>query len=97
MTPRLFRALYDRREQAQQHYDWVSGVIASAIANFSANPPKKSLEPQDFGLGPKLSRRATTSGTPDGPAAVHERVNRWRAFVNVPLLPLVNPGALNAE
>jgi hypothetical protein len=48
LTPRQFTALLARQHQQDEHCELLTGVIASAVANWSMGAPKKPLSPTHF-------------------------------------------------
>ncbi len=65
MTLRQLHAINDRHVQALECEEWLYGVIASTVANFSQAYLKRPLAPNDFGLGPKLKSTALDSSLSD--------------------------------
>lgn len=55
MTPRQFRALYDRWEQREKREHLRAGIIASTVANFAGRSMKDgdTMSPLDFVPGYK--------------------------------------------
>jgi len=68
-------ALHRRHAQACELTFWPFGVVASAVANFSMYPPRKPLQPVDFGLGPKPRSLPASSSA----AAVEQQESLLRA------------------
>jgi len=50
LTPRQYHLLLERHRESQKHLQWLTGVIASAIGNWSLGAPKEALQPRDFPL-----------------------------------------------
>lgn len=48
LTPRQFHLLVDRHRERTKHQEWMTGILASTMANFSMSPPKEPLKPTDF-------------------------------------------------
>lgn len=42
--------LLDRHKERQKHSEWLTGVIASTVANWSMGAPKEPMQPKDFPL-----------------------------------------------
>jgi hypothetical protein len=71
LTPRQFHLLLDQHREQVEHQELLSGIIASAVANWSMGAPKKPLAPADF----MPSRRDREEKSP--------RLNRKRIADNV--------------
>lgn len=50
LTPRQYHLLLDRKLEEVKHSEWLTGVVASAVANWSFGGPKEPLQPKDFPL-----------------------------------------------
>lgn len=48
LTPRQYQLLLDRHEERERHSEWMFGVLAATVANFSQGAPEKALQPKDF-------------------------------------------------
>ena len=48
LTPRQFHLLLDRHREMTEHQEFLAGIVASAVANFSLGAPKQPLRPKDF-------------------------------------------------
>jgi hypothetical protein len=48
LTPRQFHLLLDQHRERTKHEEWMVGILAATIANFSGHPPKEPLKPTDF-------------------------------------------------
>jgi hypothetical protein len=94
MHPRQLHAINARRERAHEREEILTGILASAVANFSHVHGKRLWEPSDFGLGPK--RKAVKA------AAVSDEGNadQWRLYfggVHALKLNPPKPEKANAE
>lgn len=49
-TPRQYDLMFEVHQGQQRHIEWQTGVIASAIANWSMGAPKEPMQPKDFPL-----------------------------------------------
>lgn len=70
LTPRQYQVLLERHREKQRHTEWLAGVIASAIGNFSMCRPEEPLQPKDFPLA--LLREEAPARRP--------RINRKKAI-----------------
>lgn len=50
LTPRQYGLLLEQHKERQRHAEWLTGVLASTIANWSMASPKEALQPRDFAL-----------------------------------------------
>lgn len=50
LIPRQYGLLLERHLDRQKHAEWLTGVIASTIANFSMGAPEEPLQPKHFAL-----------------------------------------------
>ena len=50
LTPRKYWLLLERKQESVKEMEWLAGVIASTVANWSMHAPKEALVPQDFAL-----------------------------------------------
>jgi hypothetical protein len=50
LTPRQYHLLLDKHREQIKHTEWLTGVIASAIANWSHWAPEVAMRPMDFAL-----------------------------------------------
>lgn len=48
LTPRMFAVLRKRREAEHQRQEFLVGILASNIVNFSMAHPKEPVSPADF-------------------------------------------------
>jgi hypothetical protein len=67
LTPRQFHILLDRHHERSHHHEWLAGMIASTVANFSMGAPKEPFKPGDFMPSeakgsPIVRRRRITKG-----------------------------------
>ena len=58
---RQLDALDHRHARAREHFEWVTGLVVSAVANHGFLRPKKWLSPRDYGLGPRLRTKPKKS------------------------------------
>ena len=61
-TPRMIRALRERKKEQAQHQELMAGVVASTVANFSAHPPRNPLAAEDFMLHPYPKQHVEIDG-----------------------------------
>jgi len=73
LTPRQYHLLLERHRDREKHTEWMVGLLASTVANWSMGAPKEPLQPRDF---PLLLLR-------DAPSEKHPRINRRRIAKNI--------------
>ena len=65
LTPRQYSLLLERQREHQKHTEWMVGVLASTVANWSMGAPEEQLQPRHFALPllqvrekrPRINRR----------------------------------------
>lgn len=50
LTPRQFHLLLDRKLDEIRHREYLTGLMAATVANFSLGAPKEPVRPRDFAL-----------------------------------------------
>ena len=50
LTPRQYALLLERHRERERHTEYLVGLIAATIANWSMGAPKEPLKPRDFPL-----------------------------------------------
>jgi hypothetical protein len=48
LTPRQFDLLMQQHRERVEYEEYMAGLLAATVANFSMGAPKKPLEPADF-------------------------------------------------
>lgn len=71
LTPRQFHLLIDQNRERTEHQELLTGIIASAVANWSMCAPKRALAPAHF-----MPSRQHQQEKP-------KRINRKRIAMNV--------------
>jgi len=61
LTPRQYALLLERHRERERHTEYLVGLVAATIANWSMGAPKEPLKPRDFPLvqlqEPEVPRR----------------------------------------
>jgi len=50
LTPRQYALLLERHRERERHTEYLVGLVAATIANWSIGAPKDPLKPRDFPL-----------------------------------------------
>ena len=57
LTPRQFHLLLARHREHAEHQQFLVGILASTVANFSMSAPKTPLTPADFMPRPSKKKK----------------------------------------